>query len=292
MNQKKETFFLYLYILPALFVFSVFFLLPFFSGLYVGLTSWTGLGKMKFVGLRNFIDFFTNPNAYAALGRTLWLTLIVVIIQNTFALFLAIILDRDMKGSNFFKSIFFIPSIISPVVVGYMWSFILDPARGIFASFRGLVGIENMGMINLLGNTSTAMYTIIFILLWQYIGYSMVIYIAGLSNIPKELVEASVIDGANSWQVFLHITFPLIAQALTINVLLSVIGALKIFDHVFVLTKGGPGRATEVLTLTIYNEGFGASRLGYGTAASMVLFVLILIVSLVMLKYLKKREVK
>jgi len=292
MDKNKQKFLLYLIILPAILIFFIFFIGPFISGLFIGFTSWTGLNEIKFVGFKNFIEFFNNKNAYSALGRTLWVMFITVILQNIIALFFAVILERKIKGKTLFKVIFFAPAMLSPIVVGYTWAFIFDPINGLFNKLFTFFNLSELAKINLLGNPKFALYTIIFTMLWQYTGYTMVIYMAGLSNVPPELNEAGYIDGTNNWQNFKYITFPMIAPAFTVNILLCVIGGLKVFDQIFVMTEGGPGRATESLALVIYKEGFGASnRLGAGTAYSTVLFIFILIISLALLKYLGRREI-
>ena len=291
MDKNKQKFLLYLIILPAFLIFLIFIIVPFISGLFISFTSWSGFNEIKFAGFKNFIEFFTNKNAYSALGRTLWLTFVIVIFQNITALFFAVILEKKIKGKNLFKVIFFVPTMLSSIAVGYMWSFIFDPMNGLFNKLFTFFNLSELAKINLLGNPKLALYTIIFTLLWQYTGYTMVIYIAGLSNVPPELNEAGYIDGTNNWQNFKYITFPVIAPAVTINILISVIGALKLFDQIYVMTGGGPGRTTESLTLLIYKEGFGASRLGFGTASSTILFILVLIISLILLTYLRRREI-
>jgi len=291
MDKNKQKFLLYLIILPAFLIFLIFIIVPFISGLFISFTSWSGFNEIKFAGFKNFIEFFTNKNAYSALGRTLWLTFVIVIFQNITALFFAVILEKKIKGKDLFKVIFFVPVMLSSIVVGYMWSFIFDPMNGLFNKLFTFFNLSELAKINLLGNPKLALYTIIFTLLWQYTGYTMVIYIAGLSNVPPELNEAGYIDGTNNWQNFKYITFPVIAPAVTINILISVIGALKLFDQIYVMTGGGPGRTTESLTLLIYKEGFGASRLGFGTASSTILFILVLIISLILLTYLRRREI-
>jgi raffinose/stachyose/melibiose transport system permease protein len=288
--KKSNPLLLYLFMAPAVAVFAVFFVVPFLSGFYYSFTSWSGLGRAKFVGWRNFKEFFTNANAFAALWRTLWMAAVVVVIQNAVALLFAVILDRDVKGKGFYKVIFFIPTVMSSIVVGYMWSFLFDPMNGAFNRLFGAVGWTALSKVNFLGDPRLAPWAVIFTLVWQYFGYNMVIYIAGLTSVPQEIKEAGVIDGTSGWQSFRHVTFPLIAQSLTVNVLVSIIGALKVFDHIFIMTGGGPGRATESLTLLVYKEGFGASRWGYGTAASTILFFIVLVISLILLRYLRKRE--
>lgn len=281
------------FIAPAFVLFFILFLYPVVAGFTYGFTNWDGLSAHpEFTGLKNFKEFFTDPDAVNALGRTLWSTIVIVIVQNGIGLFMASILDSNIKRKDFFKTIYFMPAILSSVIVGYLWTFIFDPLNGVVASALNLMGTNSLSGADWLGDPKIALYSVMAVLIWQYFGYSMVIYLSGLQSIPVEYYEASDIDGANSWRKFWHVKFPLIAPAFTINMVLSVIGALKIFDHIFVLTKGGPGRATETLTVLIYKEAFGANRMGYGAAASMILLSVIMIVALIQLKLLQSRELE
>lgn len=281
------------FMLPALLLFSVFFVYPVIRGFMYSVTDWDGLSNsFKYVGLSNFKEFFSSPNALEALKRTCWFALLIVILQNTIALFLATILDGKLKGRNFFKTVFFIPVVLSSVVVGYLWSFILDPQGGFLTGLFSSLNFPGLAKVNWLGDPRIALYGVIGVLLWQYFGYSMVIYLSGLESIPVEYYEAGEIDGANSWNQFWHIKFPLVAPAITINMTLSLIGALKLFDHIFVLTRGGPGRATETLTILIFREAFGVYRMGYGAALSILLFIFVSIISIIQLKFLQSRELE
>jgi len=294
MNTKKKNYLISIgFILPAFLVFSILLIYPIIHGFFFSFTNWDGISHdFKFVGLNNFAEIFSDQNALNALLRTLWFTFLIVIIQNGIALFLATVLDGNLKGRNFFKTVFFTPVILSPVVVGYLWSFIFDPQGGALTGIFSSIGLDNLASINWLGDDKFALYSVIAVLLWQYFGYSMVIYLSGLQSIPIEYYKASDIDGANSWQKFKHIKFPLVAPALTINMILSIIGALKLFDHIFVLTRGGPGRATETLSILIYRESFGISRMGYGAALSIILLIFIMCISMVQLKILQSRELE
>ena len=198
-------------------------------------------------------------------------------------------MDKKFKGRNFFRAVFYLPSVLSALVVGYAWSFIFNPTMGALNILFDKIGLDFL-MQDWLGDARLALYSIIFVIVWQFAGYSMVIYIAGLQNIPLDLYEAADIDGVSPWQRFKYITFPLLAPAVTINILLTMISTLKTFDHIFVMTKGGPGYATEVISTLLYRESFTNNNMGYGSAISVILFLLITSISLIMLKYLRGRE--
>ncbi len=279
--------------LPAFLIYLLFQFYPAVSGFYYGLTDWNGFSpKMNFVGLDNIKEIVNDPLIFKSIKNTIIFTVLVVVLQNGLALFFVVLLNQKLKGIAFFRGIFFIPVLVSTVVVGYVWSTIFNPVIGSWNVFFNAIGLHSIAELDLLGNPNTALYAIVFVMIWQYIGYSMVIYLAGLQNISKDLYEASEIDGANRWKKFRHVTFPLIAPALTINLILSTIGCLKQFDHVFVLTGGGPGDASQVIGTAIYTVAFSNNRYGYGVALSMLLFISIAIISLFQHWYLKRRELE
>lgn len=281
-----------LFIAPALLIVLVFFIIPVVGGFVYSFTDWNGLSKqINFIGLKNFEELFLKDEKfYLGLRHTLTFSLLITIFQNIFGLVLALVMDRKFIGRNFFRAVFYMPAVLSPLMVGYAWTFILNPTIGaINAIFKavGLGGLAN----DWLGDPKLALLSIVFVIIWQFTGYSMVIYIAGLQAIPLDLYEAADIDGVGRWQKFKYITFPLLAPAVTINILLTMISTLKAFDHIFVMTKGGPGYATEVISTLLYREAFTNDNMGYGSAISVVLFILITSLSLILLKYLRRREV-
>jgi raffinose/stachyose/melibiose transport system permease protein len=282
-----------IFLAPALIIYSLFQFYPIISGMYYGLTDWDGFNPNKnFVGLENFKELSNDPLLYKSAINSIKLTVLVVLIQNGIALLLAILLDRKLRGIAIFRTVYFIPVLMSTAVVGFIWSTIFNPIIGSWQVFFNFLGLETIAKMDLLGTSSTALYAIIFVVIWQYVGYSMIIYLAGLQTIPKDLYEAADIDGANRWMKFKHVTFALIAPALTINMILSTIGTLKMFDHVYVLTGGGPGNASQVIGTAIYTVAFSNYRFGYGVALSMLLFIVIAIISIIQMKVLKKREVE
>lgn len=281
-----------LFCLPALVFFTVFFAVPVFSGFYYSLFNWTGFSDVKmedFIGFQNYIDIFKNSVTLGAFTNTIIYAVLVTALQNIAGLSLALALDNKLMGRGVLRSLFFIPNLLSPVVIGFSWSMILDPRNGTLNYILRGIGLDALAQ-NWLGNPSIALYSVIFVAAWAASGYYMIIYLAGLQGVPIELYEASTIDGANWGQRFRYITFPLIAPSFTISMLVSMIGALKVFDIIYIMTNGGPGFATEVISTEIYKNAFGANKSGYSTAISVVLFIAILFISLIELKVLKKRE--
>ncbi len=219
---------------------------------------------------------------------TLLFTVLVVVATNVIALLLAVILDSRIRGKNLLRAAFYIPNIISLIIIGYMWRFIFS--RG-FDSFGALT---HLGIFRLswLGDTHLAFASVALVSVWQSIGFYMVIYIAGLQTVPRDQLEAAVIDGASPSSRFFRITLPLILPSVTVAVFYSLSNALKTFDVIFSLTFGGPGTATTSIALDIYKTAFSDSRFGYGTAKSVVLFLLILVVTVFQLNIFKRREVE
>jgi raffinose/stachyose/melibiose transport system permease protein len=244
---------------------------------------------VKFIGLANYTELLTtDPGLGSAMIFTLLFTVIAVAATNVIALLLAVILDADIRGKNVLRAAFYIPNIISLIIIGYVWRFIFS--RG-FDSFSALT---HLGIFQLswLGDPRLTFFSVVLVSVWQSIGFYMVIYIAGLQTVPREQLEAAVIDGAGSVSRFFRITLPLIMPSVTVAVFYSLSNALKTFDVIFSLTFGGPGTATTSIALDIYKTAFSDNRFGYGSAKSVLLFLLILVVTVIQLTAFKRREVQ
>lgn len=283
---------LLVFLLPAAAIYSLFAIYPSISGLYYSLTNWDGISpSYRIVGLDNFRNIFQDKLFYRALENSFVFALIVVVFKNGLALFFAILLDKKMKLTGFFRSTFFVPAVLSAIVVAYTWVTIFNPVFGSWQIVFEALGMPGIAKLDLLGSAGTALYTVAFVSVWQNMGYAMVIYLAGLQTIPAELYESAEIDGAGRWKKFQHVTFPLVFPAITINLILSSINALKEFDLVYILTGGGPFDSSQVIGTAIYKIAFETNRFGYGIAMSLVLFLIIATISLGQLWYLKRREV-
>jgi raffinose/stachyose/melibiose transport system permease protein len=278
--------------LPAIVVYLVVVIYPSLAGAVYAFTDWSGIGGApNWVGLDNFKRLFTDDQSFGALRNTVLLTIFIVIVQNAVGLALALGVHAQIKSRYALRAIFFAPAVIAPVVIAFLWKYLLNPSPD--SGINALLGFVGLGFLqqDWLGNPSLALWSVGFTVVWQYAGYSMVIFLAGLQGVPRELEEAAALDGAGRWTRFRHVVLPLIAPAVTINLMLSTIGGLKLFDQVFAITQGGPGYSTETLSTLIYKQAFVFGSYGYSTAVALVLAILVAAVSLVQLKYLRNREV-
>lgn len=289
--KRKDTLYPYLYILPALVLIIFIFLIPMIYSIAISMTNWDGLSKdIQFIGIQNYIDMLHEPVIKEVLCNNFIYFIEIVIFQNLIALIVAELLRESFRGKNFFRAVLFLPTVICTVAVGFIWNLLLDPTAGYIPALFERIGSESLASVIWLGNVKTAIHTISAINVWQWAGQTMVIYLAGITSIDEGLYEAAKIDGAGHFQMFRQVTLPLLAPSITINIVTSTIGTLKIFDLPFVMTKGGPGHSSESLAMTIYSNSFNYSKVGYGTAISVVLFVFVLIVSIFQMRILRKRE--
>lgn len=281
-----------MFMLPAFVLFTLFMIVPMLGSFYFSLTDWDGLNpKLHFVGFHNYRTLFHDAEVWIALKNTIIFALLVTVIQNVLSLLLALLLDGSGWFVRFMRVVYLIPAMLSALAIGYIWSYLYNPVLGVINLL-----LENMGLghwaQDWLGDPKFSMYSVVFTNIWQWTGLSIIIYLAGLQAIPNELYEAGNIDGARRWQRFRHITFPLIAPSFTVNILISIIGSFKVFDLIFVMTKGGPGTATESLAVLLYKKAFNFNEMGYGTAIAIIMFLIILVISAIQLRFLRRREVE
>lgn len=278
----------YLYLLPAILIFTVFLAIPIVQSLYYSFYDYNGMTAMKFTGLDNYARVFQEINFSNALKNTIIFTVLNVVIQNVIAIPLAVLLNGKIRFKSFFKSLVFFPAVLSMVVVGFVFQFILNPAYGSLNEFLTLIGLESLTR-NWLGDVSIALYAVIFVTCWQGLGYATVIYLGGLQGIPNEINEAAQIDGSGRLNTFFRITFPMLAPVFTISVTLSAIVNIKEFDRIYIMTGGGPAGATEVVVTYLYRT-FHTGYLGYGSAIAVILFILLMMLTFVQTKLLSYRE--
>ena len=288
--NRKRTIAPYLFMLPALLLLVSIFLIPMVYSIVISLTDWDGLSEIHFIGLQNYIDLFHESVIKEVLRNNLIYFIEIVVFQNLIALIVAEFLRESFRGKGLFRAILFLPTVICTVAVGFIWNLLLDPTSGYIPALFGALDMEKLASTVWLGNVKTAIHTISFVNIWQWAGQTMVIYLAGITSVDEGLYEAAQIDGAGHFQMFRKITLPLLAPSITINVITSTIGTLKIFDLPFVMTGGGPGHSSESLAMTIYSNSFNYFKMGYGTAISVVLFTFVLIVSVIQMRILRKRE--
>ncbi|GGX98917.1 carbohydrate ABC transporter permease [Streptomyces fructofermentans] len=266
------------FLLPAMLLFVFVVLVPSARGVYYAFTDWDGLDPdFSFVGLDNFTDLTRDDDAVQAIWHTLLIALAITVIQNLIGLLLALGVNSAIKSRNLLRVFLFAPAVITQIVTAYLWRNLLGP-DGAVNGLLGGVGLESWQQ-NWLGDPDTALWSVVGVTVWQYAGYSMVIFLAGLQSVPAEIHEAAAIDGAGPVRRFWSVTRPLLTPALTINLMLSSIGGLKLFDQVYALTGGGPGHATDTLSTLIYKDAFTLGEFGYSIALAVVLTLVVAVVS-------------
>ncbi|MFD1178209.1 carbohydrate ABC transporter permease [Paenibacillus puldeungensis] len=290
-RKHKKTATLIAFVFPALLLYVVFTIAPALGGVWYSLTNWNGLNpSYDLVGLANYIEALMDDKYFVdSIWFTLKFVLYMVVLQNALALLLAVLVESRRKSKVLFRTIFFMPNMLSLIIGGFMWVFIFTKVLPSIAESTGLTFLDQ----SWIGDPSLSFYSILILSLWGGVGYLMVIYIAALQGVPEHLREAAAIDGAHAFQIFRHVTLPMIYPALTIGVFLTLSSSFKVFDAVFALTGGGPGRSTQVIAINIVEEAFRyQQRYGYASAKAIILFLIVLLITLVQLWVMKRREVE
>lgn len=273
--------------IPAVLLFFLFLTLPAIQGIFYSFTNWNGFGKeYDFVGFRNYVSLFTDNVVGEAYWFTIKYAVVVTIFINIFSLLIAIGLNSRIKFRNFFRGVYFLPNILSVLIVGYIFNYLFS---NVFTVWGQSLGINALST-NILGNESLAWIGIVIVAVWQGIALNTILYLAGLQTIPGDLYEASSLDGAGKWREFWSITFPLIAPFFTINMVLAMKNALMVFDQIVALTNGGPGRATQSISFLIYTGGFEGGEFAYQSANSVIYFIVIAVISILQIRFLQRRE--
>lgn len=280
-----------LYLVPALTFYVFVLVLPSLRGARYAFTDWDGLAPtFEFVGFSNFVEVVTSPGSRRAIFVTLIIAFTYMVAVNLLGLLLALGVDTRIKTRNFLRVLLFAPAVMTPVVTAHLWKYILAPT-GPLNSVLGALGLESLQQ-SWLGSPGWALFSIVLVMVWQFAGYHMVIFLAGLQAIPDELVEAAEVDGAGPFQRLRHVKLPLLAPATTINLVLSMIGALKVFDQIWVITGGGPGGATHNLSTLLYRDAFQYGRFGTSIAMALILTLLVAGISGFQYRQLAKRELR
>lgn len=286
---KKELPYL-VFVLPAFALYTIFTIIPLISSFMLSLTSWNGysLENLKFVGLSNYSGMFSDEAIRISIKNTLIYASAVPFFITLFAIPLSLALNSNMLTKNLQRSIFFFPSVPSAIILGYVWGYMMSPMdNGILNIFLGKFGIRP---VMWLADPNMALVSMIIISIWAGTGWHACIYLAGLQGISAEYYEAARIDGAGKFSMFKYITFPMLAPAMTISVMLNITGSLKVFDLPFTLTQGGPGYATMMMTQMIIKRGVVEKLYGKATAMAVVFFVIILLITTIQLSLMKRRE--
>ena len=283
---NTEWFVAWPFILPSMIGFTVFYAVPAVRGLYISFTDWDLLTEPSFVGIENYSNLLQDGEFWQSMGVTLYYVVLNIPLQTAIALMMAVLIDRFVKGV-FFRSVIILPWLIPNVVVALLWLWILDPPIGIVNELFEMVGLARQPFF---GSVGQAMPSIAGVNIWRHAGYNALLIFAGLQTIPKDVYEAGAIDGASEARMFWSITLPLLRPVLVFVLVTSIVGSFQIFDTIAVTTGGGPVNATRVIYWFIYEYAFNRFNFGYATAASMILFVLLVGVSLIQMRLLRADE--
>ena len=287
-RPRTRSFVPWWFALPAVVLFAALLIWPSVEGVVLAFQEWNGIApERRFVGLDNLVGVFTDPDTYGAVARTILIALALLVTRNVIGLLLALALNTSVRSRILLRTVFFAPAVMSSVVLGYTYKFIFGADGPVNEGLRA-VGVQ--AVPNWLGEPTLAIGVIIFVITWQTVGSAMVIYLAGLQGIPADVLEAASIDGAGSARRFFSISFPYLAPAITVNMVLTLITGLRVFDDVYVLTGGGPANQTQTISTLLVQEAFTFGDYGTAAALAVVLSVLIAALTVVQFRFLKRQR--
>lgn len=277
------------FLIPVFFFILIFILYPIFNSFWLSLHDWNGISSNKaFSGLDNWKTLVTDVVFYKSFLNNILIVILSIAIQLPIAMALAFLLDSGGKKLNFLKMVYFLPMLMSSVAVGFLFKYTYDPQFGLISAVSTMFGGE--GMVDLLGNPKIAIYAVITVICWQFIPFYMVYFLAAFSSLPVEIYEASVIDGATHGQYFWRVALPCMKGSVKSAAVLSLVGSLKYFDLIYVMTQGGPNGATELMATYMYKNAFQTMKMGYGSTIASGMFIVITLISLLTLKALNGKE--
>jgi len=278
----------FVFSLPSILFFIFFVSIPVLFTIALTFAEWKGfaLSGIRFIGFNNYIELFNDKVFFKSLINTSIFVVLTTVTLNLFGFLGALIIDTKIPGTKFLKNAVFLPVLLSPIIIGIMWSRMLD-AFGIINKMLQSLHIIKLPIL-FLGSEKMALYTIIIATIWQFTGYDMLIYYAGLQGIPKDIIEAARIDGASERKVILKIIIPTLSPVITIAMLLNIIGGYKVFDIVYVMTAGGPNRASEVLATYLFQQAFRFNNMGYASVIAVIIIILSLIISIIRFRLTKQ----
>jgi raffinose/stachyose/melibiose transport system permease protein len=278
-----------LFVLPALVLYAVFVMLPVVQAIQYSLYKWNGLTPLTdFVGLENYVTAVNSRSFTISVGNNLLILFLSLFIQIPFSLALAVLLNRRFPGRAMFRLLFFLPYVLSEAVTGIVFSLLLQPDSVLDSTLTN-AGLESF-VQDWLGDSTLVMITLFVIITWKYFGFHMIIMLAGLQGIPRELEEAAFIDGADRRTAFRYVTLPLLGPTIRVSIFLSMIGALQLFDLVWVMTGGGPVNASSTMAIAMFKAGFRSHEFGYGSALAVILFLFCLVVALLYQRFVLRRD--
>jgi raffinose/stachyose/melibiose transport system permease protein len=272
-KHQQDTLVAWLFPIPAFIVYTGLMIVPILCSVYLAMVNWDGASRMAFIGLGNFQALLKSRDFWISFQNSMIMTGLHLIIQIPCALFLAYMLYRTRQGMRFFRSVFFMPTVIAATVVGIMFTLMLNADLGPINSILKRIGLGQYAL-PWLSNASTVLYVVTGVQIWQYVGYHVVILLAGMQSISEDVIESATIDGASTVRIFFSMVLPLIKDLLQVSLILCVTGCLKAFDHSYIMTWGGPGNASTYLAVYMFKQAFLYSRLGRGTAIGLVILLL------------------
>ncbi|TAA72061.1 carbohydrate ABC transporter permease [Planococcus salinarum] len=283
---------IYLFFIPGLFLYSIFFLYPTVSALFYSFTDWDGLSDtFQFIGTQNYERALTGDSVFRkTVGNNMKFMLTVVIFQTLAALAFALIVLKNTKANLFLRALYFFPTILSSVSVAFIWSFIYDPSLGILNQILELLRLDFLQQ-NWLGNSDIAIYSLAITQVWFHAGQMLIIFVAGLQAIPEDLYEVAKIEGASKWQTFSKVTWPLLAPSATIVIAYTTIQSFKAFDLVFAMTGGGPNNSTEIIATYIFDVAFRSYNFGYASSISVLFMIIIATITFLQFKALRSDRI-
>ena len=289
MNKKlgKNGLFFWLFLAPVLIALIMVVVIPLLYGVYYSFTNWDGINTPVFAGITNYIQLLGDEGFRNALWFTTKFAVVSIVLINALGLGLALLVTQKLKGSNIMRTVFFMPNLIGGLILGFIWQFVFIQG---FDAIGQAVGTE--ALQGWLSTTRTGFWGLVILTAWQMSGYIMIIYIAHLEGIPEDLVEAAQIDGANVFQRFRHIIFPLVAPAFTVSMFLTLSNSFKLYDQNLSLTGGAPYNSTQMVAMNIYNTAFLENKMAYAQSKALIFFIIIAVISLTQVYYNKKREVE
>jgi raffinose/stachyose/melibiose transport system permease protein len=278
-----------LFMLPALALYTVFVLFPIVQAARYSLFDWNGLEPLdQFIGLANFERALTDPVFLGAVSHNAFIVIMSLAVQIPFAIGIALMLNRQFRGRAILRLIFFAPYVIAEVITAIVWSLLLQP-NGLAEHFLDAIGL-GAGYQPWLADPDTVLIALFFIITWKYFGFHMILMLAGLQGIPREVEEAAAIDGASRWQGIRYVTLPLLGPTIRVSVFLSIIGSLQLFDLVWVTTRGGPVNASNTMAVYMFDRGFVRFQFGYGSAVAVILFLICFVLALAYQRWVLRRD--
>ncbi|WP_046174305.1 carbohydrate ABC transporter permease [Domibacillus indicus] len=285
--MRNKDFAFWLFLAPVLFALGTVVLLPLIYGIVYSFTDWDGVNAAEFIGVKNYIELFSDQSFLNSLWFTFKFSIASVIVINIMGLGLAMLVTSYIKSKNVLRTIFFMPNLIGGLILGFIWQFIFTKAFDAIGRATGIEWLQGW-----LSDSQTGFWGMVILMSWQMAGYIMIIYIAYLENVPKDLLEAAEIDGANPWQRFRNITFPLVMPAFTVSLFLTLSNAFKIYDQNLSLTNGGPFESTKMVAMDIVQTAFQLNQMAEAQAKAVIFFIIVAIISLTQVYVNKKKEVE